>query len=595
MTSYTPPLQDMLFLLRDVLKIEQYSDIPTVQEASDDLIEPILIEAGKVASELLHPLNEIGDRQGCRLENGKVITPDGFHEAYKTFTEGGWASLACDPNYDGQGMPIVLGSMVSELMSSANMAFAMYPGLTHGAYSALHAHGSEEQKKKYLPKLTTGEWTGTMNLTEPHCGTDLGLLRTKAEPNDDGSFNITGQKIFISAGDHEMAENIIHLVLARTPDAPQGVKGISLFIVPKKLVGDDGTIGDNNTLSCGKLEEKMGIHGNATCVMNFDGAQGWLVGEKNMGLKAMFVMMNEARIGVGIQGLSQSEIAFQNALAYAKDRTQGRSLSGVKEPEKAADPIIVHPDIRRILMSLKAFNEAARSLVADVSLKLDLAHHHPDEAIREKMDNYVSLLTPIVKGYLTDKAFDLCVEAQQVLGGHGYIQESGMDQFVRDARIAMIYEGANGIQALDLVGRKIGMKNGQVIMAYLQEITQYTSAIAEDSPLKKLADSLNEAKDALQTSCMWLMQNAMADKEQAGATATNIMHLFGITALAYEWVKMANIAHEKLETSENKDFYDAKIKTADFFMDYFVSNVQSHLKRVQSGKSSMMAISIEQF
>ncbi|MEM6603159.1 MAG: acyl-CoA dehydrogenase C-terminal domain-containing protein [Pseudomonadota bacterium] len=594
MPSYTPPLKEMLFLLRDVLKIEQYSDIPSLKEATDDLITPILTEAGKLSSELLHPLNAIGDEKGCVLKDKKVITPEGFKEAYKEFIQGGWTSLTCDPEYDGQGLPVVLGGMVSEMLSSANMSFAMYPGLTHGAYSALYAYGSEVQKKTYLPKLVSGEWTGTMNLTEPHCGTDLGLLTTKAEVEADGSYKITGQKIFISAGDHDLAENIIHLVLARISGAPEGVKGISLFVVPKYEVNDDGSLGAANRLECAKLEEKMGIHGNATCVMNFDGAKGWLVGPEHAGLKAMFIMMNEARIGVGLQGLSQSEIAYQNALEYAKDRVQGRALSGAKYPEAKADPIIVHPDIRRNLMHLKVFNEAARAFIADISLKFDLSHHHPDEKVKEKMDDYVSLMTPVVKGYLTDKAFDLTVMAQQVYGGHGYIKEWGMDQFVRDSRIAMIYEGANGIQGLDLVGRKLGKNGGRAVMSYIQELDTFIKHHKDITDMETYVFGLSECKEELQKACMWLMQNAMKDPEQAGATSTYVMHMFGITALAYEWNKMAKAALNGID-GDDKSFCQTKLKSATYFMAHYVPEIAMLARRIASGKAAIMALNEDEF
>lgn len=587
MPAYTPPIKEMQFLVNDYLKTAQYAELPVFSELSDDLLEPILSEAGRICSEILLPLNQIGDSEGCHLKDQKVQTPKGFHEAYQTFIQGGWTGLNCHQEYGGQGMPLFLGSMISEMASSCNMSFAMYPGLSHGAYSAIYAHGNEEQKKKYLPKLTSGEWSGTMNLTEPHCGTDLGLLRTKAIPEGD-HYKISGQKIFISAGDHELTENIIHLVLARLPDAPEGVKGISLFIVPKIL--DNG---QNNTVQCSKLEEKMGIHGNATCVMDYDDAVGYLIGEPHAGLKAMFVMMNEARLGVGTQGLSQSEIAYQNAVLYAKDRLQGRSLSGVKQPESNADSIIHHPNVRRMLMNAKAFNEGTRAFLAEIGLKIDLSHHHPDEKIRAEADAFVSLMTPIAKGFVTDKAFDMTVQMQQVFGGHGYITEWGMEQYVRDSRITMIYEGTNGIQALDLVGRKLPKNGGKAVMAYISEIKAFAK---EHKDAGDIVTGLDNCADHLQKACMWLMQNAMQDPEQAAAGSVSVMHLFGITALAYSWAKMTVIAKEKL-ASDNSDtqFYQDKLITAQFFNDYYIPEVTTLYQRIIAGKASMMGLGIESF
>lgn len=597
MPHYNPPIKDMQFLIQEYLKLSDYKTLPVLSELSDDLIEPILSEAGRVCRDILLPLNQVGDHQGCILKNNNVVTPKGFDAAYDAFSQGGWTALNCHAQYGGQDMPLFLGSMVSEMASSANMAFAMYPGLTHGAYSAIYAHGDTTQKDLYLPKLASGEWSGTMNLTEPHCGTDLGLLRTKAIPNEDHtSYQITGQKIFISAGDHTLSKNIIHLVLARLPDAPAGVKGISLFIVPKFNINPDGTIGERNLVTCSKLEEKMGIHGNSTCVMDYDAATGYLVGEPNAGLKAMFVMMNEARLNVGIQGLSQSEIAYQNAVLYAKDRIQGRSLSGVKEPHKAADSIIHHPNIRRMLMNAKAFNEGARAFLGEIGLKIDISHHHSDEKIKASADAFVSLMTPIAKGYVTDKAFDITVQAQQIFGGHGYITEWGMEQYVRDSRIAMIYEGTNGIQALDLVGRKLPKNGGQAVMAYVGEITDFINNHKEDKNLAKIMTGLEVCRDHLQKTCMWLMQNAMQDPEQAAAGSVSVMHIFGITALGFSWAKMANIAHKALENNpQDAQFYHDKLITAQYFMDHYVPEVTTLSQRVQAGKDSMMALPNDSF
>src|SRR5499426_1663708 len=457
MPVYKAPVDEVLFLLNDVFQISRYNNLPGFADASPDVLEPILSEAAKLCEEVVQPLNLPGDREGCtRHSDGSVTTPKGFKEAFKQYADGGWMGISAPTEYGGQGLPGLMTTLANEMLNSASMAFAMYPGLTQGAIAAILRHGTNEQKAAYLPKMIEGVWTGTMNLTEPHCGTDLGLLRTKAVKQGDGSYKITGTKIFISAGEHDLSQNIIHLVLARIDGAPAGTKGISLFVVPKFLVKDDGSIGARNAVTCGSIEEKMGIHGNSTCVMNYDGATGWLIGEENRGLNAMFTMMNEARLAVGAQGLAQSEVAYQNAAAYAKERLQGRSISGVKYPDKAADPIIVHPDVRRTLLSMRAFNEAARALVMWTALKSDVAHRSDDEKERKSADDHMGLLTPVIKGVLTDGGFANAVIAQQIFGGHGYIAEHGMEQFVRDARIAQIYEGANGIQALDLVGRKLG-------------------------------------------------------------------------------------------------------------------------------------------
>ena len=452
MPSYYAPTKDLQFLLQEVLKVEQ-TDIPGYDDLSPDFTAAVLEEAGKFTSEVLAPLNIVGDTEGCKLENGVVRTPTGFKQAFDALRAGGWTGIDCDPEYGGQGMPVIMSTAVGEMTCASNQAFTMYQGLTHGAQSAIHAHGTDDQKSTYLSKMISCEWTGTMNLTEPHCGTDLGMMRTKALPQGDGSYNITGTKIFISAGEHDMADNIIHLVLAKIPGGPEGIKGVSLFIVPKFLVNEDGSLGARNGVSCGKIEEKMGIHGNSTCVMNFDAATGYLLGTEHKGLRAMFTMMNEARLSVGLQGMAQAVVAYQNAAEYARDRLQGRAATGAVNPDGPADPLIVHPDIRRSLMDQKSFIEGARAFVLWGALMIDRAHRNDDKAA----DGLISLLTPIIKGFLTDKGYDMTVQAQQVLGGHGYIEETGMSQFTRDARITMIYEGANGVQALDLVGRKTGV------------------------------------------------------------------------------------------------------------------------------------------
>ncbi|HEV2000998.1 MAG TPA: acyl-CoA dehydrogenase family protein, partial [Xanthobacteraceae bacterium] len=501
MPTYKAPVEDSLFLINDVFHVERYNNLPGFAEATPETIAAVLGEGGKFCEEVLAPLNRIGDEEGCkRHPDGSVTTPKGFKEAYRAMAEGGWIGLAANPEYGGQGLPYIVAAAMGEYITSANMAFAMYSGLSQGAARSLSIHGSEAQKKKYLPKLATGAWTGTMNLTEPQCGTDLGLIRTKAVPQPDGTYKISGSKIFISAGEHDLAPNIVHMVLARIEGAPAGVKGISLFVVPKIAVNADGSLGQKNGVSCGSIEEKMGIHGNSTCVINYDNAVGELVGEAHRGLHAMFTMMNDARLGVGIQGLSLSEVAYQNAVQYAKERLQGRALSGTKYPDKPADPIIVHPDIRRMLMTMRAFNEAARALVLWTALRGDIAYRSDDEKSRQAADDYRSLMTPVIKGFLTDYGFNNTVLAQQVFGGHGYIREHGMEQFVRDARISMIYEGANGIQALDLVGRKLGKDGGRALMAFFNEVQTYLKTRTDSDEmnvyLKPLGASLAQLQQA---------------------------------------------------------------------------------------------------
>ncbi|MFN3443001.1 MAG: acyl-CoA dehydrogenase C-terminal domain-containing protein, partial [Rhizobium rosettiformans] len=559
--------------------------------------EAIIGEAAKLAEEQLFPLNLSGDQEGCvRSDDGSVKTPKGFKEAYDAYCQGGWLGLAVPAEFGGQGLPYTLHSAVGEYMSSANMALMMYPGLTQGAIAAILEHGSDEQKQKYLPKMVEGVWTGTMNLTEPHCGTDLGLLRTKAVPNGDGSYKISGQKIFISAGEHDMSDNIIHLVLARIEGAPEGTKGISLFIVPKFMVGDDGSVGARNGVTCGAIEHKMGIHGNATCVMNYDEATGYLIGAENKGLAAMFVMMNEARLGVGLQGLSISEIAYQNAANYARERIQGRSLSGAKAPEKKADPIIVHPDIRRALLTIKSFNEAGRAFTLWTALKSDIAHRSGDAAEKQLADDVLGLMTPILKGVLTDKGFDHAVMAQQVYGGHGYIEEWGMSQYVRDARIAMIYEGANGIQALDLVGRKLGLNGGRAVMALFKEIGDFCEEHRNDEKMAFFTKGLKKGLNDLQASTMWFMQNAMAKPDNAGAGSTDYMHLFGLVVLGYMWAKMAKAANDNLAAgSGDAEYYKNKLLTGRFYMEKVMPETALRKARIETGADSLMEMAAEAF
>jgi len=597
MPVYKAPVDDALFLLNDVFHLDHYGNLPGFSDASPDVVEAVLREAAKFSEEVLTPLNRVGDKEGCkRAADGSVTTPKGFKEAYRQIIEGGWIGISVPSEFGGQGLPATLTEIVNEFFCSANMAFAMYPGLTQGAIAALLVHASDELKAKYLPKMVEGVWTGTMNLTEPHCGTDLGLLRSKAVSQPDGSYKISGTKIFISAGEHDLSENIIHLVLARIEGAPAGTRGISLFVVPKIMVNDDGSFGDRNAVSCGSIEEKMGIHGNSTCVMNYDGATGWLIGEENRGLNAMFTMMNEARLGVGVQGLALSEVAYQNAAAYAKERLQGRSISGPKYPDKAADPIVVHPDVRRTLMSIRAFNEAARALVMWTALKSDVAHRSNEEKERKSADDHMGLLTPVIKGVLTDGGFANAVMAQQVFGGHGYIAEHGMEQFVRDARIAQIYEGANGIQALDLVGRKLGKDGGRAIMAFFNEVQTYLKERAGRDEMNIYLKPLGQSLAHLQQASMWFMQNAIAKPDNAGAGSYDYMHLFGLVALGYMWCRIAEAALARLpQPNGSTAALKAKLVTARFFMDRMLPETATRLARIEAGAASMMELPDDAF
>jgi alkylation response protein AidB-like acyl-CoA dehydrogenase len=590
MASYTAPVKDMQFLLHDLLKISQ-ADIPGYADLDQSFTGAVLEEAAKVAQDILTPLNAVGDTEGCKLENGVVRTPTGFKAAFDTLREGGWMSLDAAPDHGGQGLPYLMHTVVNETFVSANMAFNMYQGLTHGAYSAILVHGTDAQKAKWLPKLVNCEWTGTMNLTEPHCGTDLGLLRTRAEPQADGSYKITGQKIFISAGDHDMASNIVHLVLAKAPGGGEGTKGISLFIVPKVMVNDDGSLGARNAVSVGKVEEKMGIHGNATCVMNYDGATGWLLGELHKGMKAMFTMMNEARLGVALQGYAVAEAAYQNAVAYAKDRLQGRAVTGVENPNGPADPLIVHPDIRRNLMEQKSFVEGARALTYWGATLIDRAHHGDAAA-----DGLIGLLTPVLKGFQTDKGFDMAVQAQQIFGGHGYIEEQGMSQFVRDARIAQIYEGANGVQALDLVGRKLATDGGKHVMAFFEMVKAECKVHDGDARMTGFVEPLKVASKQMQAAGMFFMQNGMKNPNAALAGSYDFMHLMGHVCLGLMWTRMAKAAYTALDGgATDRDFHETKITTGRFYMARQLPACSMHLSRIESGAEPVMALGPEAF
>lgn len=591
MPDYKAPIRDFQFILEEVLNVPQYSNVPGFADITPDLISSLLHESAKIAEEVLFPLNQNGDKEGCTFDNGNVFMPKGFKEAYQTYVQSGWPAFTCDPQYGGQGLPDVLNMPLIEMISAANVAFGLTPGLSHGAYNAIHTHGSEELKRLYLPLLVSGSWTGVMCLTESHCGTDLGLLRTRAVPGDGGSYTITGNKIFISSGEHDLADNILHLVLAKLPDAPEGAKGISLFLVPKFLVNPDSSLGERNKVHCGSIEHKMGIHASSTCVMNYEGATGYLVGEPHKGLKAMFTMMNEARLWVGVQGLGLAEIAYQNARNYAKERLQGRALNGAKYPNKPADPLIVHPDIRRMLLTMRSFTEGARMLELETALKVDMKKHHPDHEIREKSDDYIQLITPIIKAYFTDMGSECTNLGVQIFGGHGYIAEYGMEQYVRDARIAQIYEGANGIQALDLVGRKLPKNTGRYLRQFCHPAMEFVEQHRDNAPMAEFTKALYKGLDSLQKASMFIGMKALSDKEEAGAASSEYLRLFALVVMAYAWARMALVAQNKLDSGTNeKDFYEAKIATARFFMQKILPGHYSLLASITAGAKPVMAM-----
>ena len=596
MPVYTPPLDDIRFVLHDVLNADQLSSLAGYEDYSGDLGDQILEEGGKICEQVLFPINLSGDQEGCRFENGVVYTPKGFKEAYDTFAEGGWCGLSADPEYGGMGMPVTISTAMQEMICSANFSFGMYPGLSQGCYEAIHAFGTDEQKELYLPKLIDGSWSGTMCLTEPHCGTDLGLIKSKAVPNDDGSFNITGTKIFISAGEHDLTENIIHLVLAKLPDAPDGVKGISLFVVPKFLPKEDGSVGARNGVACGSIEHKMGIHANSTALLNFDDAQGWLVGAPHKGLKAMFTMMNAARLGVAMQGLGIAEVAYQNGLAYAKDRLQMRSLTGVKAPEKPADPIIVHPDVRRMLLTAKAFIEGSRALSYWAGMNLDIFNKHEDEKTRQEADELVALMTPILKAYQTDMGYEVTNMMMQVYGGHGYIAEWGMEQYARDARIAQIYEGTNGIQALDLVGRKMPKDFGKLLRRFFHPVQDFINEQQGNAEMQEFIFPLAKAFAKLQQATAMIAQKGLKNPDEAGAASVDYLRQFALVAMAYIWCNMVLVAKEKIESGEgDKAFYESKIQTAEFFMTRMLPEADARFKMVLAGAKPLMQMDASGF
>ncbi|MGV3580199.1 acyl-CoA dehydrogenase C-terminal domain-containing protein [Brevundimonas sp.] len=593
--AYKAPVRDLTFILNEVLEIDRYTNQPGFEDISSDLVGQILEEGAKFAEEVIAPINHSGDKEGCHWADGGVVTgPKGWKEAYKAMVEAGWPALSADPAYGGQGMPAVVGMAFGQFTAGASAAFSMYPGLTAGAYAGIHANASDELKTKYLPKMATGEWGGTMNLTEPQCGTDLGMVRTKAVPQGDGTYKITGQKIWISAGEHDFADNIIHTVLARVEGAPAGIKGLSLFLVPKVMVNDDGSLGERNSLLCTGLEHKMGIHGNATCVMQYEDATGWLIGEEGRGMNNMFVVMNEARLGTGLQGLAIGAAAYQAALEFAHDRIQGRSLTGPKNPDGPADSIMVHPDVRRMLLEAKAFVEGGQAFILWTALQADL-EKSADEATAQKAKDYMGLITPVLKAYLTDKGFHVASLGMQVHGGSGYTEHFQASQYLRDARITMIYEGTNGIQALDLVGRKLPSNGGRAIMSWFADIDAFVADNGAEGPIKPFVDGLADTKKKLQEATMWLMQNGMANPDNAAAASTDYLNLFGLTAMAYLWAQMAKAAQAKIDEGSTDPFYVTKMQTGRYFVERILPDAQAHLTKLKTGAEVLMQMPAEAF
>jgi butyryl-CoA dehydrogenase len=593
MPTYAAPLDDMKFVLRELFAEDRADALPGTEDFSDDVVDAVLEEAAKLSETVLAPLNRSGDEAGCVYENGVVRTPEGFRDAYQLFTAGGWSGLGADPDYGGQALPQTVGLLIEEMFSGANLSFSMYPGLTHGAYQAIHAWGTQEQKDLYLPRLVDGSWSGTMCLTEPHCGTDLGLIRTRAVPRDDGSHAITGTKIFISAGEHDLTDNIVHLVLARLPHAPPGIKGISMFLVPKFLPGDDGTPGARNGVQCGAIEHKMGIKASSTCVLNFDEATGFLVGAAHKGMRAMFTMMNAARLTVGVQGLAVAEASYQGAVAYARDRLQGRGLKGAVNPEQPADPILVHPDVRRMLLTMRANIEGGRALVGWVAHALDVSERHPDAGAREAADELVSLLTPVVKAYLTDMGSECANLGLQVFGGHGYIREHGMEQLVRDARICQIYEGANGIQAMDLVGRKLGLRTGRLLRRFFHPLAAYLETHRDDAALEEFVVPLGKAFSRLQLATATIAGRGLRDPDEAGAAASEYLRLFALVALGYLWCRSAEAA--AAGGAHTDAFYRAKRHTAAFFFQRLLPHTGALFAAIMGGTGAIGAFHDDDF
>ena len=596
MPAYHAPLDDIRYLLNDVHDIGQLSTLPGFEDATPEMIAEVLAGGATFCEEVLFPINQSGDAEGITLVDGEVKTPAGFKEAYQRYTADGWTAISATPEYGGSGLPEMVRFVMEEMLCSANLSFSMYPGLSHGAYSALMSHGSDELKQRFLPKLIDGTWGGTMCLTEAHAGTDLGIITTKAVPSGDGAYAITGQKIFISAGEHDLTENIVHLVLAKLPDAPSGTKGISLFLVPKYLPTEDGGVGARNGVTCGSVEHKMGIKASATCVLNFDNATGWLVGEPHKGMRAMFVMMNGARLAVGLQGLGLSEVAYQNALAYAKDRLQGRSLTGPKNPGGPADSILVHPDVRKGLLRIKALNEGMRALAYWVGIRIDVEHRHPDAAVRQEAEDMVALMTPVIKAFLTDKGFENANIALQTLGGHGYIKEYGIEQYVRDARIAQIYEGTNAVQALDLVGRKLPMEGGRLVRRFFEIVKRDVDAAAQVEGLEDFAKALGGSLYQLQKATMMLAEKGFANPDEVGAAATEYLQLMGYVAVGWQWLRMATVSTGKLAAgAEDRRFHEAKLKTARFYFGRMLPETATLLAAIQAGSGAIMAFADDEF